>query len=46
VKQGDTLWDIAQLYPGVSADDILQWNGLIEPSKLKPGQIIKIKPRG
>jgi len=46
VRQGDTLWDIAKLYPGVSTDDILQWNNLSDPSKLKPGQVIKIKPRG
>lgn len=46
VRQGDTLWDIAKLYPGVSTDDILQWNNLSNPSKLKPGQVIKIKPRG
>lgn len=46
VKQGDTLWDIAKLYPGVSTDDILQWNNLSEPSRLKPGQVIRIKPRG
>lgn len=41
VKSGDTLWDIAQRYPGVSDNDIKKWNNL-DGSKLTPGQKIKI----
>jgi len=45
VKSGDTLWDIAKLYPGVSEDDIMQWNNFQDPHKIHPGQVIKIKKK-
>ncbi len=41
VKKGDTLWDIAQQYRGVSVDDIKKWNNL-GTSKLYIGQKLKI----
>ncbi|MGM9743417.1 MAG: LysM peptidoglycan-binding domain-containing protein [Candidatus Cryptobacteroides sp.] len=40
VKQGDTLYKIAQAYPGVSADDIMKFNGI--GSDIRPGMTIKI----
>jgi membrane-bound lytic murein transglycosylase D len=40
VKSGDTLWTIAQKYPGVSADDIMEWNEIDED--IRPGQKLKI----
>jgi len=43
VKTGDTLWGIANKYPGVSGDDLLKWNNLTSKSKLMPGQKIKIR---
>jgi membrane-bound lytic murein transglycosylase D len=43
VRRGDTLWEIAKQYPGVSDNDIMQWNGLSESSKLSVGQQLKIK---
>lgn len=42
VKNGDTLWDIARLYKGVSVEDIRKLNNLGNSSKLKPGQKLKI----
>lgn len=45
VKSGDTLWEIAQKYPGVSDRDIMRLNNLSSASKLKPGQQLKIKPK-
>lgn len=45
VRSGDTLWDIAKIYPGVSDSDILKLNNLSYGNKIKPGQILKIKPR-
>ena len=43
VKQGDTIWDIAKQYPGISGEDICRWNNLSENSFILPGQKIKIK---
>jgi membrane-bound lytic murein transglycosylase D len=42
VKQGDTLWDIARDYPGVSESDIMKLNNLSYSDKIKPGQKLKI----
>lgn len=41
VKSGDTLWSIAQKFPGVSIDNIKKWND-ISGSNLKPGMKLKI----
>lgn len=40
IKTGDTLWSIARNYPGVSAEDIMRWNGIKED--IKEGQVILI----
>ena len=40
VKSGDTLYGIAQLYPGVSADDIMKFNGI--GTDIRPGMTLKI----
>lgn len=40
VKQGDSLYSIARQFPGVSADNIMQYNGI--GSSIKPGMTIKI----
>lgn len=41
VKQGDSLWTIAQRYPGVTIESLKKWNGL-QSSKLKPGTKLMI----
>lgn len=41
VKNGDSLYNIAKLYPGVSAEDIKAANGL-KSDNIKPGQVLKI----
>ena len=41
VKNGDSFYSIAKNYPGVSAQNIMDYNG-INSSKLKPGMTIKI----
>ena len=46
VKSGDTLWEIAKSYPGVTETDIARLNNITNQSKIKPGQIIKIKRKG
>ncbi len=45
VRSGDTLWDIAKQYPGVSDTDIMRWNNISNASSLKPGQKLRIKPK-
>lgn len=44
VKNGDNLWTIARKYPGISNSDIMSLNNM-QNTNLKPGQIIKIKPK-
>ncbi len=45
VREGDTLWDIAKKYPGISDDDIKRLNNIHDVSKIKPGQKLRIKPK-
>jgi len=45
VKSGDTLWEIAQQYPGVTDTDIMQLNNIINAAKIKPGQKLKIRKK-
>lgn len=42
VRQGDTLWDIAKEYDGITIDQIKKLNNLSNSNKIKPGQKIKI----
>jgi membrane-bound lytic murein transglycosylase D len=44
VQSGDTLWDIARLYPGISATDIIRVNNGVSSRSLRPGQTLKIPP--
>ena len=41
VQSGDSFYSISKNYPGVSAQNIMDFNG-IESSKLRPGMTIKI----
>jgi membrane-bound lytic murein transglycosylase D len=43
VRSGDNFWSISQKYPGVSADDIMKWNGITNSKSLQVGQKLKIK---
>jgi len=42
VRSGDTLWDIAREYDGVTVDQIKRLNQLTNASRIKPGQKLKI----
>ncbi|MCF8236236.1 MAG: LysM peptidoglycan-binding domain-containing protein [Bacteroidales bacterium] len=46
IKEGDTLWEIAREYEGVSIDDIKQLNGISNSYRLKPGQKLRIAVKG
>jgi membrane-bound lytic murein transglycosylase D len=46
VRQGDTLWDIAKLYDGVSVDQIKKLNDISNSKRLKPGQKLKVAVKG
>ncbi|WP_274474999.1 LysM peptidoglycan-binding domain-containing protein [Mangrovimonas aestuarii] len=41
VKKGDTLWSIAQKFPGISIQNLKDWND-ISGSNLKPGMTLKL----
>jgi membrane-bound lytic murein transglycosylase D len=43
IRSGDTLWEIAQKYPGVSDTDIMELNNITDAGNIKPGQVIKIR---
>jgi lipoprotein NlpD len=43
VKQGDTLYSIA-LDHGADYRDVAQWNSLDDPTKLRIGQVLRVKP--
>lgn len=45
VKKGDTLWDIAKLFPGISANNILDLNGMAGNARIYPGMTLKIKKK-
>lgn len=44
VKKGDTLWDIAKKFSGVTVNDIMKLNGFTKNSRIYPGAKIKIRP--
>lgn len=46
VKQGDTLWNIAQKYNGISSNEIMQLNSITNSRSLYIGQQLKIKRKG
>lgn len=41
VKEGDSLWTISRKYPGVSIENLREWNGL-SGNHLKPGTKLKL----
>lgn len=45
VRYGDTVWDIAKKYTGITASDILRINGISDPSRIKAGQKLKIRKK-
>jgi len=42
IKSGETLWDIAKKYNGVTVNQIKELNNIRNERKLKPGQKLKI----
>lgn len=44
VRKGDTLWDIAKKFSGVTVNDIMKLNGFTKNSRIYPGAKIKIRP--
>lgn len=43
VRNGDSLWEIAKKFPGVSDSDIARLNGMKYGETIQPGQVLKIK---
>ncbi len=46
VKPGETLWDIARKFPGVTDSELKQLNGITDAGKIQPGQVIKVQKKG
>lgn len=46
VQQGDTLWEIANKYQGVTVEQIREWNNLKNSDRLQPGQKLKVNVSG
>jgi len=46
VKPGETLWDIAKKFPGVTDSELKQLNGITDAGKIQPGQLIKVQKKG
>ncbi len=42
IKRGDTLWDIARSYDGVTVDQIKRLNNISNSKRLTPGKRIKV----
>ncbi|MGB0977806.1 MAG: transglycosylase SLT domain-containing protein [Croceimicrobium sp.] len=45
VSTGETFYSIARKFPGVSAQNIMTWNGINNARRLKPGMTLKIYPK-
>ncbi len=45
VRSGDTLWEIARKFPGVSDLEIAKTNQIKYGDPIKPGQVLKIKKK-
>ena len=45
IKSGDTLWEIAKKYQGVTDSDLIELNDLGNGNNIKPGMVIRIKPK-
>jgi len=41
VREGDSLWTISKKYPGITVDNLKEWNG-IQGSNLQPGTVLKL----
>jgi membrane-bound lytic murein transglycosylase D len=46
VRRGDTLWDIARQYDGVTVEQIKKLNNISNSKSLKPGQKLKVSQKG
>lgn len=42
VRSGETFYSIARKYPGISADNIMEWNNYKNSRSLRPGASLKI----
>lgn len=43
VRHGENLWSIARKYPGISPNNLKEWNGL-SGSQIRPGQKLSLIP--
>ena len=46
VKEGDTLWDIARKFQGVTDTEIRNDNGITDAGRIQPGQVLRVRKKG
>ena len=46
IKSGDSLWEVAKKYQGVTDTDLIELNDLGDGDNIKPGMVIRIMPKG
>lgn len=46
VHYGESFYSIARKYPGISAENIMEWNNIANARSLKPGMRLKIYTEG
>ncbi len=45
VRNGDTVWDIAKKFDGVTATDIMKLNNISDASRIQVGQKLRIRKK-
>ncbi|MFN8240829.1 MAG: transglycosylase SLT domain-containing protein [Bacteroidales bacterium] len=45
VQNGDTIWDIVKKFDNVTTTEVLALNNITDPSRIKPGQKLKIRKK-
>ena len=45
LRRGESLWGVSKAY-GVSLEDLIAWNDIIDPAHVRAGATLELRPRG